>query len=1233
MRIRTPGPWACLALFILAAAIGAAAPPVSTPSDPALVARAQTVLRTYCYRCHGQDGAIEGGFNYILDRNKLIARRKIVPGQPERSPLMTRVLKGRMPPPAEKPRPSPADVQILQEWIRAGAHPAHPTAEPVLVHEADVLEWILADLEKIERRSRRFVRYFSLVPLANAGQGPDELQTYRKALAKLINSLSWHPKITNPAPIDPNGLVLRIDLRDYLLDANLWNRLLVEYPYGILHDTAVARAVLVATATRVPMVRADWFIATASRAPLYYDLLQIPGNLGDLERQLRVDVAGDIQQERVARAGFNGSGVSRNNRILERHDSMNGAYWRTYDFEAVPQNLLERNILAPDQRNIFAFPLGPNLGEAGFKHAGGEVIFNLPNGLQGYVLVNANNQRVNRAPTEIVSDPKRPDRAVEAGLSCMHCHAPGILIKDDQVREHVAKNRKAFNRNDAELVGALYPPAAKTRALMEDDAHRFQRALEKTGNRHTANEVVLAAALRYEADVDLPTLAAEAGLRPADLLPRLAGSENLARNLGALKVPGATVSRQVVVQAFGDLVRELRLGGVFQPGSTGESLPDATGEVDPLEAQSSPANATAFSPDGTLAAFASADKSVRIFDIVAGRDVRRCIGHTASVWCVAFSPDGTKLLSGSKDGTVRLWDVATARELRKLEEHTDLVSAVAFSSDGHRALSAGYDQRVVLWDLDRGEVSHSFDLGGVGRYVHALSFSADDTRALVATERTVLIVEAGTGKVLRRLVGHTNWVTSAVFAHDGTRVLSGSDDGTARLWDLAAGKEVQLFRGHVNYVKSVALSADGKQALSGGTDATVRLWDVGTGKELRVFRKHVEPLVAVAFIDEDKRTLSGSRDAIVHPWRIAQPGGSKPPVSSGPTVPGGPTTVPTIGEVPALRAAASIQVGGTVGALLLVPERRALYFLNRTDGVVGRVDTVTGRVTARLPLREGTDLLAISRDGQTLVAVAPPQAPSTSAGTVGREKQAWVQVLDPEKLTLRKSFAIPAAQPYDLAVRDDGMVFLTASSGEWTDITAVDTSKGQVAATWGGVWVRSFVGLSPDQRRLYYSSQGVKPGTLDALVLPIRFSDGPPVVYRVPGYEKHDLGGEFLISPDGRYLLCKTGTVLRLAAERETDLQPHAKLEPFLAATVDVEGRCLYLLDREGLLKRYSYPEFRLQAQRRLPLAGYGLAVDGKEGILYVAGFAPRAVAERPRARGYGEIQVFSLKDVRAMAP
>ncbi len=859
--------WAFIAMLVLSANAGrscAEAKPAELPQ------KAEAILKANCHRCHGQEGAVEGGLNYILDRDKLVSRKKVLPGHAEQSPLFKRIAAGKMPPPGEHPRPSAADVLVLKQWIDAGAASTRPASKRPLVTEADVQELILADLDRRDRRARRFTRYFSLAPLANAGAGDDELATYRRALGKLLNGLSWHPRITLPTALDASGLLLRIDLRDYQWDANLWNRLLADYPYGVVLDSAAARAVLVSTATRMPCVRADWFVANASRAPLYYDLLQLPTNAAELERQLRVDVAQDVLQERTARAGFNGSGISKNNRILERHDAQTGVYWRTYDFDAVPQNLLERDTLLPDRRNIFAYPLGPGFGDAGFQHAAGEIIFSLPNGLHGYMLVNANNVRQEKGPTTIVSDPKRPDRAVEAGISCMACHARGINFKDDQIRAHAAKNRKAFSRRDADAIRALYIPVEKMRSLMEEDAERFRKAVEKTGNRVEGAEVVMSMTLRYEADVDLPSLAAELGLKPESLAERAAASENLARNLGALKVAGGTVARQVIVQAFADLLRELRLGTPFQAGAVGQILPDNTGEVDPLEAQSFPANAAAVSPDGRLAAFASADKTVRLWDVESNREVRRCIGHTASLWCVAFSPDGKRLLSGGKDATLRLWDTATGRELRKFEGHDDLVSCLAFAPDGKRALSGGFDGEVHLWDLERGNLLDDFHFGAAVKHVHGVAFAPDGQRVLVCADRSLFVLDADSGKVLHELRGHTQSVVCAVFSRDGKSILSAGDDATLRLWEADSGKLVRSFTGHESGVRFVVLRDDGRYALSGGSDASLRLWDVSSGKEIKSFRKHAQPLVAAAFVDNGRATLSVSRDGVVHLWSIAK---------------------------------------------------------------------------------------------------------------------------------------------------------------------------------------------------------------------------------------------------------------------------------------------------------------------------------------------------------------------------
>jgi WD40 repeat protein/mono/diheme cytochrome c family protein len=1219
MKQPVPGRWR--PILLLGSLLGSGSLHAADADATALATKAVAVLNSNCRRCHGQDGTAEGGMNFIVDPAKLVARKKIVPGRPDQSPLFKRLSTGKMPPAGEQPRPSEADVALVKQWIEAGAPSPTPVVQRPVLTDAAVFNVILSDLDRQDKRTRRFLRYFSLAPLANAGLDPDELQSYRNALAKLLNSLSWHPRITLPKPIDPDGVVLRIDLRDYQWDAILWNRLLGEYPYGVLNDTAVARAVVIGTATRVPCVRADWFLANASLAPLYYDLLLIPSNLSELERQLHVDVPTDVQQERVARAGFLGSGISRNNRLIERHDAMNGAYWRTYDFEGIPQNLVDRDLLLPDRRNLFAYPLGPGLADGNaFQHAAGEVIFNLPNGLQGYCLVNANDVRQNKGNTAIVSDPKRPDRAVDAGVSCMSCHARGLNLKDDQISEHVQKNGKSFKRTDAEVIRALYVPKEKMNALMDEDMERFRKALVKTGNKVSISEPVMNATLRYEADVDLPTLAAEAGLKPEELLPRIIASAILSKSFGPLKSPGGTMPRQVVAQAFGDLVRDLRLGTAFQPGQTGETLRDNTGEVDPLEAQSSPANAVAFRPDGRLAAFASADKTVVIWDVEAGRELRRSIGHTASVWCVAFSADGTRILSGGKDGTVRLWETQTARELRQFEGHEDLVACVAFGPNGRWALSAGYDHRVIRWDLEKGGADPSFAFDAPAKYINAVAVAPDGSRCVVCAERNVYVADAKTGKVLQTFSGHTDSVVAAVFSADGKRVLSGGDDRTLRLWDAETAREIQVFSGHEGWVKSLAFGPDDKTVLSGATDATVRLWDVETGKDLRQFRKHAESVVAVAFLDQGRATLSASRDAKVRIWQLEKPPAPTPnPYESSKIDPPNPS-LSRLAPTTELKPSAMIPIGGTVGALHLSPNRKWLYVLNVTDGKVSKIDAQANRRVGELRLGEGVDALAISPDGKTLAAIAPVE------GANRGPTACQVQIIDPVKMELRKDFSVPAA-PYDVAVSDGGLVFISGGDGEWTDVAVVDAAREAIVARWGGVWNKSFVQLPADQKRLYVSSQGVTPGTLDAFPIPGKFDD-KAAAYRAPAPGKYAIGGAFQTTPDGRFLLCKTGVALKASETRDEDMQLAAWLGPFTAAAVDADAHSAFVLTRDGTLRHYAYPEFKLLATYDLGIAPTQAALDGKQGKLYVAGFDPKTAADHPRARGFGDVFVYSLQDM-----
>ncbi|MBI1916106.1 MAG: WD40 repeat domain-containing protein [Planctomycetes bacterium] len=770
-------------------------------AEPPLAERARALLERYCSRCHGSGGPAKGGFDFVLDHDRLVAHNKIVPGKPAESELYLRLVRGEMPPKGKAPRPAPAEVALLKDWIAAGA-PGPPSVPRTFVRNAALHRLMLDDLRSVSARHRRFVRYLSFTHLSNAGRSADELRTAREALGMLLNSLSWHPRVMPPKAVDREQTLFRVDLRDYRWTARTWDRLVVAYPYRSAPVDIDARACAYATGCDDFHLRGDWFVANASRGKLYYDVLEVPATDKALERLLQVDVARDLKEETALRAGFNGSGVSRNNRILQRHDAAFGAFWRSYDFSD-----------NSDRQNIFVHPLGPVAGRTSFRPAGSEVIFSLPNGLHGYLLVDGDGRRVERAPVNIVSDPQRPDRQVEVGISCMSCHARGLLPKDDQVRAHVEKNRAAFGREDVEAVRALYAPAEKTRRLMDHDTKRYLKALEEAGVGKDEPAPVLTTTLPYESAVDLLAAAAEAGI-PADAFARqVARSAVLKRTLGPLQARG-TVQRQVFEETFPHLLRELR--------------PEEVSGRQPAPPR--PANL----PEA--------------FE-----------GHTDAVLCVALSPDGRLALSGGQDDTVRLWDVKTARQLQCLEGHTGAVRGVAFSPDGRRALSCGDDRSVRLWDLrgtrDSGSGKELRRLTGHVDRVRCLTFSPNGRHALSGgDDRTLRLWDVEKGVSLRTFSGYNRPVMCVCVAPDGRRAVSGDAGGEVRVWDLASGRELANWEAHRKGVRCVAFSPDGRRVLSGGDDRTARLWDAANGKPLRAFEGHENPVLFVAF-SVDGRTV------------------------------------------------------------------------------------------------------------------------------------------------------------------------------------------------------------------------------------------------------------------------------------------------------------------------------------------------------------------------------------------
>jgi WD40 repeat protein/ankyrin repeat protein/uncharacterized protein YecT (DUF1311 family) len=300
-------------------------------------------------------------------------------------------------------------------------------------------------------------------------------------------------------------------------------------------------------------------------------------------------------------------------------------------------------------------------------------------------------------------------------------------------------------------------------------------------------------------------------------------------------------------------------------------------EFIPRVGHSGGVNSVAFSPDGRYALSGSSDTTMKLWDIATGKEIKtfRQDSYELSVDSVAFSPDGRYALSGT-GSKMKLWDIATAKEIKTFECDVD---KIAFSPDGRYALSAGgvFDHTIKLWDIASGKLIRTFK----GHYLESqkrklnynitsVAYSPDGHYALSGSnDRSLKLWDIATGKEIRTFKGHMGRITSCVFSPDGRYVLSGSLDKTMKLWDVATGKEIRIFTGHSDIVTSVAFSPDGRYALSGSSNQhSMKLWDINTGKEIRIFKGHSDIVTSVAYSPDGRYALSGSDDRSLKLWDI-----------------------------------------------------------------------------------------------------------------------------------------------------------------------------------------------------------------------------------------------------------------------------------------------------------------------------------------------------------------------------
>jgi len=444
-----------------------------------------------------------------------------------------------MPPEGETPRPTATEIAALKTYIlnlKASDNDTDTgsskkekapevearTVEPAnrsTVTRADVIKTIHGYLSAVEIEDRKFKRFFTLHHLHNLPSKADNprrgvtnsyLDLVRAATSKALNSLTWAPAIVTPELVDEAKTVMVFDLRDVEWDQNrslgrpdLWKILVQEYPYGVKHElypdelaTQIkSKEIYQWTGVGVPWVRADWFIATGTQPQIYHALLydtvheslrmrspievthadgikriEQPMNASDLYGWLKVDVPGNLRRGRAARAAFTRSGVSSQNRMIERHPALFGYVWPSYDFKK-----------GGERTNLSAQPLGPDgyfkqeLSRYSFEHDGGEMIFGLPNGMQGFLLVDREGNRIPFGPPDVVFDKSKTtgNGMIVNGLSCIACHKNGLI---ENFNDEILSGAQGYPAEARRMVRKVFLDRPELDVLINKDQKRYRTA-------------------------------------------------------------------------------------------------------------------------------------------------------------------------------------------------------------------------------------------------------------------------------------------------------------------------------------------------------------------------------------------------------------------------------------------------------------------------------------------------------------------------------------------------------------------------------------------------------------------------------------------------------------------------------------------------------------------------------------------------------------------------------------
>jgi eukaryotic-like serine/threonine-protein kinase len=275
-----------------------------------------------------------------------------------------------------------------------------------------------------------------------------------------------------------------------------------------------------------------------------------------------------------------------------------------------------------------------------------------------------------------------------------------------------------------------------------------------------------------------------------------------------------------------------------------------------------------FSSDGGRVVTASADNTARVWDAMTGVALTPPLQHEGAVLSAIFSPDARSVLTASSDGTARLWDAGTGRPLGSRMEHDRRVELASISPNGQQVLTLT-EESVRVWDPTTGAYmtlnARPFPVVQMdARY----PLFSPDGRLIIAPfgEQSARVYDAVTGQPITPPLPHNGTVFHAAFGPDSHHVVTASQDGTARAWELRPEEMRARSSRPGSVVNRVSSSPDGHRIVLACGDGAARILDATSGRPLGSPLQHAQTVVYACFSPDGTYVVTASKDGTARVW-------------------------------------------------------------------------------------------------------------------------------------------------------------------------------------------------------------------------------------------------------------------------------------------------------------------------------------------------------------------------------